>query len=132
MIEGVWKAKKHCYLPVLTEKNALFFVRYQYGDALHLNRYSIFEPIDHTHILAAENLDSVLMPLVAFDKQGHRLGAGGGYYDRTFGFLAPSSSKKPHMIGLAYAVQEAEFIPSDPWDIALNGVVTEKEFLIFP
>lgn len=133
IIEAIWQAKKQCYLPVLTGKddNTLHFVRYRYGDALHLNRFSILEPVAISHVIAPENLDIVVMPLLAFDLQGHRLGTGGGFYDRTFAFLHASQARYPHMLGLAYAAQAAEFIPSDPWDVGLDGVVTEKELIMF-
>lgn len=130
LIEAIWQAKKKCYVPVLnTEKEkSLYFVRYQYGDALHVNRYSILEPVNTTRKIAPEELELVITPLLAFDIHGHRLGTGGGYYDTTFAFLPTSTGRKPHMIGLAYAAQQMELLPHDPWDILLNGVVTEKKY----
>ena len=71
----------------------------------------------------------MIAPLVAFDLQGHRLGTGGGYYDRTFAFLHELAIRKPDMMGLAYAAQQAPQIPSDPWDITLNSVVTEQSII---
>jgi 5-formyltetrahydrofolate cyclo-ligase len=130
LIEAIWQAKKNCYLPLLTEKNTLGFARYNAGDPLRPNRYAILEPAKTAHLMTPENLDCVLMPLVAFDKEGHRLGAGGGYYDRTFSFLKMGKAKKPRMIGIAYAVQQALSLPSDPWDIVMEGVITETEFII--
>lgn len=131
IIEAIWLAKKKCYLPVLAEDGkSLFFVRYKYGDALHLNRYSILEPVHTTHKLAAELLDITITPLIAFDKEGHRLGTGGGYYDRTFAFLKEPLNEKPHMIGLGYQEQEADKLPSDPWDISLEAVITEQHFIV--
>ena len=132
VIEAIWKAKKHCYLPVLTEDDgkSLYFVRYEYGDALRPNRYAILEPVNVSRVIAAEKLDMVVTPLLAFDRHGHRLGTGGGYYDRTFAFMHSTLEKKPSMIGLGYAAQEASQLPDDPWDIKLNGVVTEKEIIL--
>lgn len=131
MIEAIWRANKNCYLPVLTEENSLRFVRYQKNDALQLNRYSILEPANVAQECAPENLDIVLTPLVAFDLQGHRLGAGGGYYDRTFTFLHHQPVKQPLIIGLGYSIQQAEELPFDEWDVGLYGVVTEREFIVF-
>lgn len=132
LIEAIWQAKKQCYLPVLTQNdgiNSLIFVRYVYGDALRMNAYSILEPVNVTRQIRPEELNLVITPLIAFDRHGHRLGTGGGYYDRTFAFMHEPVANKPKMIGLGYAAQEAELLLSDPWDIALSGVVTEKEFI---
>lgn len=130
IIKTIWQAHKECYLPALTEKeNRLMFVRYHEGDALCPNRYSILEPANLSQVVTPENLDIVITPLVAFDSQGHRLGVGGGYYDRTFSFLQLSAHKKPFFMGLAYAEQQADLLPSDPWDIALNGAITEKAYV---
>lgn len=126
MIERIWQAKKTCYLPVLLADKSLAFVCYQNGEALHHNRYGILEPVNISRQLAASELDIVIMPLIAFDDQGHRLGTGGGYYDRTFAFLPLSKTHKPLCLGLAYAAQQAEQLPADAWDIALNSVITEK------
>jgi len=64
----------------------------------------------------------VLVPLLVFDRRGHRLGYGGGYYDRTLAFHAGRTIS----VGLAYAGQEVERLPADPWDQKLDWVVTEK------
>lgn len=65
--------------------------------------------------------DVVLMPLLAFDKNGTRLGYGGGYYDRTLARF----KKRPRLIGLAFAAQELDRIPRDAHDVPLDAVVTE-------
>lgn len=106
-------------------------MRYDENDALQLNRYFIPEPVNILREIMSAQLDIVITPLVAFDLNGHRLGTGGGYYDRTFEFLHKNNVKKPRIIGLAYSAQQAEFIPIDPWDIQMNGVLTEKEFIFF-
>ena len=134
IIEAIWLAKKFCYLPVLTkeQEKSLFFVRYEQGDPLHRNRYSILEPINISQKISPDQLDITITPLVAFDLLGHRLGTGGGYYDRTFAFLHETTEKKPHMLGLAYAAQQTQHLPFDPWDILLEGVITEQSIIIFP
>lgn len=65
--------------------------------------------------------DVVIMPLLAFDSQGTRLGYGGGYYDRTLA----SMKKRPKLIGLAYSAQELEHIPREAHDVPLDAIVTE-------
>jgi len=128
VIENIWNAKKQCYLPVLNDEKTLQFIRYEKGDKLQLNRYSISEPIDHSIKIEPSLLDMVIMPLLAFDMQGVRLGAGGGYYDKTFAFLQAHPDKKPFMLGIAYANQEAKNLPRDSWDAMLDGILTEKLF----
>ncbi len=71
----------------------------------------------------------LIVPLVAFDRQGGRLGYGGGFYDRTLELLR---SKRPTLaIGFAYGAQEAEYLPLEPTDQPLDMVVTEKEVISF-
>lgn len=110
------------------DSKILIFVRYNYGDALRLNRYGILEPAHPTIEIDPHLLDLVLTPLVAFDPAGHRLGTGGGFYDSTFKFKRDLAIEQPVLIGLGYAAQQTETIPSDDWDIRLSGIVTEKGF----
>lgn len=71
---------------------------------------------------------AVLTPLVAFDRQGQRLGQGGGFYDRA---MAMAGEERPVMIGVAHAFQQVERIPAEPWDQPLDAVVTEDEIVEF-
>lgn len=77
-----------------------------------------------------EALDVVLIPLVAFDADGNRLGMGAGYYDR---FLAGCKGAAcPLRLGVAYACQQAKHLPRDAWDVPLDAVVTERGWLSCP
>lgn len=131
IIEAIWKAKKTCYVPILEkeQENKLAFVRYEYGMPLHRNRYAILEPAKHDAPLNPGKLEVVVAPVVAFDLYGHRLGMGGGYFDRAFSFTHESYTHKPFIMGLAFALQQADLIPYDPWDINLDGILTENAFL---
>lgn len=116
------------FLPVLMHPPfpaPMRFARWDPGTPLRPNRYGIPEPADRRYTLSGCDLDVVIVPLVAFDQQGNRLGMGGGYYDRTF---APcrSRSRRPLLIGWAHALQEVPELPARPWDIPLDGVVTEQ------
>lgn len=124
---------KRCYLPVITHNKSLIFVRYQPGDRLKPNAFGILEPTEPKEVCEPAALGMVLLPLLAFDALGHRLGMGGGYYDRTFEFLKtqPAMSKRPHLAGLAYALQEADDLPVDPWDVTLDSVITERGYRLF-
>ncbi len=68
--------------------------------------------------------DMLLVPLLAFDRAGRRLGYGGGYYDRTLAALAGTPA-----IGFGFACQEVACVPVEPHDRLLSGVVTEQAFL---
>ncbi len=66
--------------------------------------------------------DALLVPLVAFDAEGNRLGQGGGYYDRA---LATRPGRRPLVIGVAHAFQEVARVPNEAWDVRLDAIVTE-------
>lgn len=70
--------------------------------------------------------DLVITPLVAFDAHGYRLGQGGGHYDRTLAVL-PQAIR----VGLAFAAQEVEPLPTEAHDIRLHGVLTENGYRAF-
>lgn len=69
--------------------------------------------------------DIVLVPLLAFDRRGFRLGWGGGYYDRTLERLRKTGTCTA--IGVAYSAQEVDEVPTDPYDQRLDWIITEKE-----
>lgn len=123
-----WALRKRWHLPKIATAHAarLWFTPYAPGDRLTPNRFGIPEP-DHAAKTATPPwaIQLLLMPLVAFDAAGNRLGMGKGYYDRTLSFLHHRRYwRKPLLIGVAYAFQEVERIPAQPWDIPLHGVVT--------
>lgn len=127
LIKAIWQAKKGCYLPVVTKEKLLQFVQYTAGDDLRRNQYSILEPSNTANIIPLPQLDIVIIPLVAFDSDGCRIGSGSGCYDRTFAFRREQHEfSKPWLLGLAYAKQQAAKLPVDTWDVNLDGVLTEK------
>jgi 5-formyltetrahydrofolate cyclo-ligase len=71
----------------------------------------------------------VIVPLVAFNRSGHRLGYGGGFYDRTLEVLRAGADV--FAVGLAYSGQEMSDFPTSPTDAALDAIVTENEVLTF-
>lgn len=73
------------------------------------------------------NLDLVIVPLLAVDKFGHRLGQGGGYYDSTFGTL----TSRPIMCGVGYEWQLRDVIPCDEWDVPLDYFVSDQQIYKF-
>ncbi|MGQ0429573.1 MAG: 5-formyltetrahydrofolate cyclo-ligase [Gammaproteobacteria bacterium] len=76
---------------------------------------------------AARWLDLVLVPLVGFDAQGHRLGMGAGFYDRQFAFLRHRRAwLRPRLLGVAFDLQRVPQLPADAHDLPLWGIVTER------
>lgn len=132
IIEAIWAAKKTCYLPILSkeEEKFLTFAEYHDGDPLHFNRYQILEPAQTQKDVSPKALDLVITPLIAFDRGGGRLGSGGGYYDRTFAFLHHLVNHNPLLMGLGFALQEAQQLPTTDLDVCLSYVLTEKEVIV--
>lgn len=79
-----------------------------------------------------KHLDVVLLPLLAFDLAGNRLGMGGGYYDRCFAAYRNRGLKRPLRVGLAFDWQRADSLPAQPWDVPLHAVVTETGWIDLP
>ena len=134
LIEYAWQVNKQCFLPVIGPRNSrrLWFLPYTADIPLQVNRFGIPEPIHHRgeRQFKPHALDLILLPLVAFDKNGHRLGMGGGFYDRTLAFLAHRRLwRKPHLLGTAYQFQQLKALPTQPWDIPLDGIATEQGVL---
>ncbi|MBK5965608.1 5-formyltetrahydrofolate cyclo-ligase [Thiocystis minor] len=124
---------KTCYLPILKPRNTrwgrgkLWFARFRPGDRMRPNCFGIPEPIACGRQLKLPwHLDLLLMPLVGFDADCHRLGMGGGFYDRTLAYLRLHQSwQRPRLIGLAHNCQRIDRIEPRPWDIPLESVITE-------
>ncbi|MFL0810909.1 MAG: 5-formyltetrahydrofolate cyclo-ligase [Agarilytica sp.] len=119
-------ANKHYYLPRITAGKHMRFGRYSGPQGLRRNLYRIPEPLPRCPTINAQNLDLVLLPLVAFDHQGHRLGMGGGYYDRAFDFKRNTPHSPPTLVGIAHHCQQVSEIPSDAWDVPLDFILTDQ------
>ena len=127
LLEYLWSSGKQIYLPVLVpfSRQKLWFAGFNRNDMLERNRFGIPEPVKRRLIKPCA-LDLVLTPLVAFDPAGHRIGMGGGFYDRTFAFLQRRQHwRKPRMFGLAYELQKQTCIEPNNWDVPLNAIATE-------
>lgn len=76
---------------------------------------------DKLQLLPPQHLEVILVPGVAFDRYGHRLGMGGGYYDRFLGRAAGAAR-----VGVGFSLQVVEMVPSDNWDVSVTHLVTEQ------
>ena len=120
---------RYC-LPVLGEDERLRFAQWRPGAPLRENRFGIPEPdVGRDAWLEPEQLALVVVPLVGFDAHGHRLGMGGGWYDRSFAFrqerIAP-----PWLVGAAFSLQRVDPLASESWDVRLDAVCTETDVLL--
>jgi 5-formyltetrahydrofolate cyclo-ligase len=114
---------KQCYFPVLNQDLSLTFLPATPATPFKPNRFGIDEPdVSLDMAIAPEELDLVIVPLVAFDRACMRLGMGAGSYDRTF-----ASPKRGLLLGVAYQFQRINFINPESWDVPLDVVVTEQE-----
>ena len=127
LIARLWHLKKAVYLPVLHpfSPGNLLFLRYSPDTLLIPNKLRIPEPpLDIRQLITLDQLDLMLVPLVAFDQYGQRLGMGGGFYDRTLqnwrqhGFLP---------VGLAHDCQQVDSLPVAEWDVPLPAVMTPSK-----
>lgn len=134
LLERAWRMGKQVYLPVLLPhgENRLWFARYEPDTAMTRNRFGIREPLRAAQErISPLALDLVLTPLVAFDPEGHRLGMGGGFYDRSFAYLLRHSNwLRPRLIGIAYDFQRRDRLPSAPWDVPLQAIVTDRQLYL--
>jgi 5-formyltetrahydrofolate cyclo-ligase len=113
-------AGKQLFLPVIGEQDTLTFAAWDDDGELVANRFGILEPAPTSARCAASELDIIILPLVAWDRRGGRLGMGGGFYDRALAGVEGAA-----LVGLAHALQEVPRVPRDNWDIPLDFVVTE-------
>ena len=122
--------QKKFYLPVVTKDSnapALLFAPVSPTTQYQNNIFTIPEPIcEVSDMLRAEDLDLLIVPLLGFDKNGHRLGMGGGFYDRTLSYKQENPKKKPVLMGFAYDFQEISNLQAEAWDIGLDWIATES------
>lgn len=109
-------------LPVTQKGHPLVFRHWQPGTPMLRDGYGVEYPDDEQESGVPEVL---VVPLLAFDRSGHRLGYGGGYYDRTLARLRHEGPVTA--IGFAFSAQEVDALPSIPTDQRLDAVVTERE-----
>lgn len=114
-------------LPAIQGRGRPLVMRaYAFGDELARGQWGIREPKAEAPEVAP---DILLVPLACFDRVGHRIGYGAGYYDMTINALR--TRKTIIAIGVAFAVQEIARVPATPTDARLDLVLTEREVIDF-
>lgn len=118
---------KTIYVPKIQSKEkGIEIFKIEGFDQLKKGYFGILEPVEDCVPADKNTIDLILMPGVAFDRLGGRLGYGAGFYDR---FLS-GMDKKANKIALAYHFQILNRIPVDKYDIPIDGVITEEEIIL--
>jgi 5-formyltetrahydrofolate cyclo-ligase len=129
LMQRAWALHKQCFLPVIDTMRGqrLAFAPYRPGTPLRPNHLGIPEPqVPRRFWVAPRMLDVVYAPLVAFTPAGERLGMGGGFYDRTLEMRRRFPAwRRPRVVGLALELQKRDWLPVEPWDVPIDGIVTE-------
>jgi 5-formyltetrahydrofolate cyclo-ligase len=106
---------------VAADRTTMRFLEWSPDRPLFTGAFGLSQPHEEGEEIAPT---VILTPLVGFDRHGGRIGQGAGFYDRAFVRL-PGAVR----IGLAWSAQEVERLPLDPWDVPLNAVATEQEWI---
>ena len=114
--------KNVCIPKTNTEDKTMEAVIIRDLDNLEEDKYGILEPVSNYEVINKDEIDLVIMPGLAFDNHGGRLGYGGGYYDK---FLMDCSADK-FKIALAYNFQVIESVPKEEHDILIDCIITEE------
>ncbi|WP_233164403.1 5-formyltetrahydrofolate cyclo-ligase [Chromobacterium sp. ASV23] len=115
------------YLPQIPRRGRrLWFTRLGAADRWYLHpRYRILEYAGQR--LRAERLDVIFVPLLAVDRDGYRMGQGGGFYDTTLAFRRRHRlSGRPLLVGVAFDCQLVDAVPREAWDVRLDYLLTES------
>ncbi|MEM9568096.1 MAG: 5-formyltetrahydrofolate cyclo-ligase [Cyanobacteria bacterium P01_E01_bin.34] len=117
--------EKNWGLPRTLPQRRMAWHLYHPGDALYRSKWGVLEPESHRPAIPLESIDIVLVPAIACDRQGTRLGYGGGFYDRC---LAAPQLRGALTVGIIpHACWSAAVLPRDPWDVRLGAIATERE-----
>jgi 5-formyltetrahydrofolate cyclo-ligase len=126
IIERAWRANKRIFVPILRGRAEMLFCEITPGTELERTDFGIWAPTRGL-LIKPRHLDLVITPTVAFDKNRHRIGMGGGYFDRCFSHLRHRTYWiRPKLLGVAFHCQEVEKITPNAWDIRLYRVVTDR------
>lgn len=137
LIQLCFKLRKAVYLPVVRSVNQPLswsrITRHQWqNQRMMKHRFGMKQPLLQRGV-SVKVIDCLFMPLVGFDLNGHRLGMGGGFYDRTLASVATTGKHqtKPWRIGLAYDFQRVDKLHTNHWDIPLHAIVTPSGYRRF-
>lgn len=124
LMKHLHETGKNIALPIIGTSRSMVFAKYTLGDKLTENQFGILQPNIEAPRAQFGCTDTLLIPVVAFDLNGGRLGMGGGYYDRYIASLNEASC--PFLVGVAHQNQcSAINLPSSTWDKQMEEIITE-------
>jgi len=124
-LSGLWGERDVWGLPRTVGKSLSWHV-WKPSEPLQKGKYEIFEPHADSPVLQPEDVDLILVPAVGCDRQGYRLGYGGGYYDR---LLSAGNWRTIPTIGIIFDFAWVEHLPVDDWDIPLTAICSDRQFI---
>jgi 5-formyltetrahydrofolate cyclo-ligase len=127
LIAALFRQKNLVVVPIIVREDISLRLSYLRDfAALVPSTFDVPEPIGSEIAAAAEDIDTIVLPMLGFDRKGGRIGYGAGYYDR---FL----SKNPNLrkIGIAFACQEVQDLPVDENDMPMDFIITE-DGIVYP
>ena len=122
LIKLLLEKKIDIYLPSVSS-NKLNFFQWKLNDILIYNNLKFYEPNQN---YVQKNPELILVPMIAFDKKGFRLGYGKGLYDKFF-----EKNKNLFYLGYGYEFQEVNYMPSESFDMRCNAIITDKSIKVF-
>jgi len=126
ILEDLWAQKVRAVLPRVAPNRQLDHLAVRGWKELEPGAYSIPEPMVHCPAVDPVDVDLILVPGVAFDRRGGRLGYGGGYYDR---FLEACPAPR---VALAFDLQIVPEVPREPHDLLVDSIITEQGWFAVP
>lgn len=121
-----WSKDKNIYLPVI-QGNNITFTPYYGKENMSQNQYGILEPSLNNQ--PSSTLDLIIVPAMGYDASGHRLGHGGGYYDRYFSLRQQTSSLPKNILGVCFSCQLLEQVPSEEFDFDVETIITPSHII---
>lgn len=121
-IDECVRQNKTLYAPKLQAHGTMQFHLFTSIAETIENQYGIREPVSPV-AHSVESLDALIVPGVCFDTEGHRIGMGGGYYDKLLHYKREKPYSKPYLMGVAYDFQKLEHITPNPWDVKMDDVI---------
>ncbi len=124
LLDAAWSSGKHVFLPrCLPPKGHMEFIQCAGWDELTPDSYGILAPSGQQYLSVPLPRMLFIVPGVAYDGEGHRLGWGGGYYDRYFSRPAMQPAT---LMGFCYAHQVVQSLPHEHFDVSVSAIATEK------
>ena len=129
--QALIQSDRHCFTPKITNRKQRTMTFHRQTSAtknLHKADFGILAPTSKQSV-RARSLDIIIMPLLAFNQQGDRMGMGAGFYDRYLAFKATHIFKKPVLVGIGYDWQQWEQLTPQTWDIACDWIATPRRLI---